>query len=219
MASHEFRTPLTVIQNAADLLRLYSDRLTPSEREGWTVKINAEVRHMTELLDGVLMLGRADAGKFAFHPIPLDLGAFCADLAREAELTADPPHQVRLSYRGPSGMLAMDPTLLRHIIGNLLSNGIKFSPPDRPVLFDVTADDQQIRIRISDSGIGIPEADRPALFEPFHRGANVDTIAGTGLGLTVVKQAVDLHRGTIQIESQAGSGTSVTVTLPRVEDD
>jgi len=218
MASHEFRTPLTVIQNAADLLRLYSHKLADNERQGQMEKISAQVSHMTTLLDAVLTLGKADAGKLAFKPMQLDLSAFCADLAREAELSNSPPHAVRLSYHGPAGAVSMDPTLLRHVLGNLLSNAIKFSPAEAPVEFVVTQVSGGVRFCIRDSGVGIPPEDRAHLFEPFHRGANVERIAGTGLGLTVVKQAVELHGGTIDIESQVGRGTSVTVTLPLREE-
>jgi signal transduction histidine kinase len=103
---------------------------------------------------------------------------------------------------------------LGHIIGNLLSNAAKYSPSGSTVLFDLRVQPDQAVFRIQDEGIGIPQADQARLFEPFHRAHNVGTIRGNGLGLAIVKQAVDLHSGTISVESVEGAGTTFTVTLP-----
>jgi len=104
--------------------------------------------------------------------------------------------------------------LLRHILSNLLTNALKYSPPGNPVEFGLTCAAGQVMFRIQDHGLGIPPEDQARLFETFHRARNVRNIPGTGLGLTIVKRAVDLHGGTIEVDSQVDMGTTVTVRLP-----
>ena len=108
----------------------------------------------------------------------------------------------------------MDEQLLRHILSNVLSNALKYSPQGGIVQFDLTCQAGQAVFRIQDHGLGIPAEDRAHLFETFYRAGNVRTIAGTGLGLAIVKRSVELHGGTIDVDSQVGVGTTVTVTLP-----
>jgi signal transduction histidine kinase len=108
----------------------------------------------------------------------------------------------------------MDEKLLGHILTNLLSNAIKYSPEGGTVHFDLVCTAREAIFRITDAGIGIPEEYQTQLFESFQRASNVGTIQGTGLGLAIVKKAVDLHRGTIAVESEVGVGTTFTVRLP-----
>ena len=104
--------------------------------------------------------------------------------------------------------------MLRSILGNLISNATKYSPQGGKVKIDLSLAKDQVVIIIRDRGIGIPAQDRKQLFEPFHRGKNVARIPGTGLGLVVVKKCIDLHGGTIELNSATNKGTMVTVTLP-----
>jgi signal transduction histidine kinase len=108
----------------------------------------------------------------------------------------------------------MDEKLLRSILGNLLSNAIKYSPQGSTVQLRLTCQENQAVFQVQDQGIGIPNADKQRLFESFHRASNVGTVSGTGLGLTIVKNCVDLHGGAIDVESEVGRGTTFTVTLP-----
>jgi signal transduction histidine kinase len=107
-----------------------------------------------------------------------------------------------------------DERLLRHILLNLLNNGVKYSPDGQAVFFNASVEEGALKFVVRDQGIGIPEKDLPSLFEAFRRGSNVGQTPGTGLGLVIVKQSVELHRGTIVVESEQGSGTSFTVTIP-----
>jgi signal transduction histidine kinase len=107
-----------------------------------------------------------------------------------------------------------DVTLLRHILTNILTNAVKYSDPGRPVEFRVERRGVNALLLVRDRGIGIPEEDRENLFRSFARGRNVGSIPGTGLGLLIVKRCVDLHGGQIEIQSRAGEGTTVIVTLP-----
>jgi signal transduction histidine kinase len=107
-----------------------------------------------------------------------------------------------------------DENLLRHIFSNLLSNAVKYSRPGEPVEFIIHREGHHARFTIRDRGIGIPAADRPRLFEAFHRASNVGQAPGTGLGLLIVKRCVDLHQGSITFESEENHGTTFTVRLP-----
>jgi signal transduction histidine kinase len=107
-----------------------------------------------------------------------------------------------------------DERLLQHVFTNLLSNAVKFSPEGSPVHFDIERDGSDAICRIGDKGVGIPEPDLERMFSAFHRGRNVGQVPGTGLGLTIVKRCVELHRGRIKIESIVGQGTTVTIRLP-----
>jgi len=115
--------------------------------------------------------------------------------------------------RGQPGRRLLDEQLLRHALGNLLSNALKYSAGAR-VTLELEADEAQLRFRVSDQGIGIPEEDRARLFSTFHRAANALEMEGTGLGLAIVKHCVERHGGSIGVESELGRGTTFTVSIP-----
>ena len=160
------------------------------------------------------MLGRADTERASFAPQPLDLGAFCQALAQEFRQGTGARHTIRVHVPDAPVSVRADPKLLRHVLANLLSNAVKYAPEGSVVDLGLEAAGDRVTLTVSDRGIGIPEADLPRLFEPFHRAANVGTRSGTGLGLAIAKRAVDLHGGSIEAASVAGEGTTFTVTLP-----
>ncbi|HML21118.1 MAG TPA: PAS domain S-box protein [Aggregatilinea sp.] len=218
IVSHEFRTPLAVIQTATDLVERYSDRLTEADKKEEFSRIRFSIKTMVELLEDVLMISRVDAGKLQFSPGPVDLAAFCDSLLREFRRTLSAKHQLVASYTGLAGDVNVDTKLLRHILSNLLSNAIKYSPSGGEVRLSAVREEDRIILRVQDQGIGIPQVDQVRLFEIFHRGSNVGSISGTGLGLTIVKQFVDLHNGTITLESGEDQGTTFIITLPVIPD-
>jgi signal transduction histidine kinase len=225
MTSHEFRTPLATILSSAELLRHYAERLPENERQTLLASIETAVRRMTDMLDSILIIGRADAGRVEFQPAPLAVDAFC-QLAvseavalvksREYEESRRAIPEIRIDCQF-AGEACLDEKLLRHILSNLLSNAIKYSPEGGLVTLAVRqpeADEAAIVFQITDQGIGIPADDMPHLFDTFHRGTNVGNIAGTGLGMAIVQRAVNLHRGRIDVHSEPGAGTTFVVTLP-----
>jgi signal transduction histidine kinase len=168
---------------------------------------------MARLLDSVLTIGRSEAGELDFNPKPMDLVAFCGDLV-ETMQQSSPGTPIAYAMRGePNGALA-DEQLLRHILTNLISNAIKYSPPQTPVDIEIDIEKKEATFLVRDRGIGIPAVDRVDLFNSFHRGSNVGDIPGTGLGLAVVKRSVDRHGGLIELESAEGVGTTFVVTIP-----
>ncbi|CAG0932307.1 Sensor histidine kinase WalK [Thermoflexales bacterium] len=214
LTSHEFRTPLTTILSSAEMLEHYSARWSAERRQEHLQRIQASVKYMTGLLDDVLVVAKAEANRLEFVPGPLDLLKFCRDLLEEFELMDQANHTLIFKGEAECALVSMDEQLLRHIFSNLLSNALKYSPQGSTIRFDLTCQAGQAVFQIQDHGLGIPPEDQARLFETFHRARNVRNIAGTGLGLTIVKRSVDLHGGTIEVVSQVDRGTTVTVNLP-----
>jgi PAS domain S-box-containing protein len=214
MTSHEFRTPLSTILSSAELLEYYADKLPPAEKSELFRQIGTATKRMTELLEDVLAIEKAESGKLQFNPATLDLEKFCQNLVAEMQLTAGNNHQIFFTNFGDCKNVFMDEKLLTHILSNLLSNAMKYSPQGGIVKFDLDCNDREAIFQIQDSGIGIPLEDQAKLFESFHRARNVGNISGTGLGLFIVKTMVDLHKGKISVNSQVGFGTTFTAIVP-----
>lgn len=219
MTSHEFRTPLATILSSAELLKYYGERLPGEEKTELVDGIEQSVRRMTHMLDDVLVIGRAEAERLEFNPAPLDLRSFCTALIHEldlAEAAAGRP-EGRIAFAMADGEISasLDATLMRHILVNLLANGLKYSPGEQPVTLSVSSNGAALNLEVADNGIGIPAEDLPHLFDSFHRAKNVGTIQGTGLGLAIVRKAVELHGGKVEVTSEVGKGSRFVVTLPR----
>jgi PAS domain S-box-containing protein len=217
MAAHDLRNPLAVIQSAISLLHQYSDQLTLEQKQARYDRIQTSIKVMVDMLDDILTIGQAEAGKLKFDPAPLDLIAFCQNITEEMRQITGSIRQIGFSSQGNCGMVYMDARLLWHIFDNLLSNAFKYSPEESAVKFTVDCEQDQIIFRIQDEGIGIPQADQARLFEAFHRASNVKQVPGTGLGLTIVKLFVELHGGTLSFDSAEGQGAEFTVTLPLID--
>ena len=214
MVSHEFRTPLAIIQSSAEILDDYLDQLEPIERKDHLQSIRNNTRRMASLMEETLLIGSFDAGKIEFRPEPLELRPFARRLMDEVLSATDRRCPIECLFDEMPGKILADERLLRHIFTNLLSNAVKYSDAGRVVQFEIASAKADIVCTIRDQGIGIPEADREWLFHAFHRGRNVGERPGTGLGLVIVKRCVDMHGGKIKVDSKPGEGTSVTVRLP-----
>jgi len=207
MTSHEFRTPLATILSSAELMRYYSDRMEAHEKEETLIGIELAVQRMTNMLERVMLIGKSDADMLEFAPHLLNLDQLCRELLSEAmaqQRGASNQVNYRFDLDNPVGNF--DEKLLRHIFNNLLSNALKYSPQGQPIEFRVQKDGDKTVFEVIDQGIGIPEAEIAHLFDSFHRASNVGNIPGTGLGLSIVKKSVDVHGGTIEVESIAGDG-------------
>ena len=216
MVSHEFRTPLGIIQSSAEILDDYLDRLDPAERGEQLQSIIKNSRRMAGLMEDVLLLGRLEAGRMKFLPRPLDLAALCRRLVDEVSSTTSARCPIKFFTASLPAEAEADERLLRHILLNLLSNAVKYSEAGQPVAFRATDLSGSIRFEIEDQGIGIPDDDLTTLFDAFQRGSNVGQRPGTGLGLVIVKQSVELHGGTIEVRSRQDAGTTVLVTIPLI---
>lgn len=214
MVSHEFRNPLNGILAAAQLLERYSEKWSKEKKQEFFDRIRTGVKRMTELLDDVLVIGKADTGRLGVKPETLELKKFSHDLVEEIKLSTGNQHRIVFVTQGECTNALLDEKLLRQILTNLLTNAIKYSPQGSTVHFELSCQDGEARFQIQDEGIGIPPEDQERLFESFHRATNVKNIPGTGLGLAIVKRCVDIQGGKIAVTSKVGAGTTFTVTLP-----
>lgn len=214
MVSHEFRTPLGIIQSSAEILDDYIERLDAAERRDQLQSIIKNSRRMAGLMEDVLLLGRLDAGRMQFIPGPLDLASLCRRLVDEVQSVTAARCPIEFFTASLPAEAQADERLLRHILLNLLNNAVKYSEEGEAVAFHATGTAGAVRFFIRDRGIGIPEDEVDGLFDAFQRGSNVGQRPGTGLGLVIVKQSVELHGGSIGLESKLGTGTTVRVSIP-----
>ncbi|TAG91401.1 MAG: hybrid sensor histidine kinase/response regulator [Oscillatoriales cyanobacterium] len=242
MAAHELRNPLTAILISAELLEL--DRNTEDKSQVKRLNfLQSATKKMNQLIDDMLFMGRTESDEFKCHPFPINLVEFCQDLLEELQLGNEEKHQlVLVSSKVTSAIL--DQQLLHGILANLIVNAIKYSPNGGKVTLELDYSQEDggdkvsilnassesllpkeqltnvkysgIIFRVRDEGIGIPETELGKIFEMFYRCNNTGKIPGNGLGLTIVKKAVELQGGTIACESKIGIGTTFTVALPYI---
>ncbi|MEM1168409.1 MAG: PAS domain-containing sensor histidine kinase [Cyanobacteria bacterium P01_H01_bin.35] len=258
MASHEFRTPLTTILASAEALEHYGHKWNEEKKLTYLHRIQATAKHMTGLVNDILVIGKTESGNLDFNPAPLDLEKFCGDIIEDIKLNIDSQYslnfvvekanqlitkksldtsifnQILQLYSNQQNkgendsrllaqnqlpqeipqLVSIDGKLLQHILYNLLWNAVKYSPQGGQVYLKLSYLNNYAIFQVQDEGIGIPEAEQKYLFNSFYRAQNVADISGTGLGLTIVKNFVDLHRGQIFVESEVGVGSRFTVILP-----
>ena len=214
MVSHEFRTPLGIIMSAIELLQNYEDRLPGEKRQELHRDIFSATRHMAGLMEQMLVLGRVEAGKVSCKTARCDLEILAGKLTDECLSATARKCNIAWTAEGSLSQAEADESLLRHIFSNLIHNAVKYSPAGGTVNFTIHREGTDAVFRVIDHGIGIPEADQKHLFEAFQRGSNVGDIPGTGLGLVIVKRCVELHGGTLHVNSTVGQGTVLTVKLP-----
>jgi signal transduction histidine kinase len=213
MTSHEFRTPLATILASAELLEHYRHKWSEEKNLTHLQRIQSSTTHMTDLLNDVLLIGTAEAGKLEFSPLEINLVKFCQDLTEEIQLSTR-THRIHFEAACNPLIILSDQKLLRQIFYNLLSNAIKYSPGKENIYLTIICEGEEAVISIRDEGIGISENDILKVFNSFDRGSNVGNISGTGLGLPIVKKALDMHGGTITLNSELNQGSIFTLTLP-----
>lgn len=212
--SHELRTPLNIINVAAGMLARYSERMDASARRERISEIQDAVVRMTRVIDKVLLTSRLELRRWDLRSDTFDPAVWCQEFLDHELTDSDQRRRVRLQMSDLPARVAMDQRVVEIALQNLLTNAIKYSPPDSPIDLEVrTVSSGGIEFLVRDYGIGIPDADIPHVLESFYRGSNVGDAPGTGLGLALVKNCTDLHGGTIEIQSQRGQGTCVRMCL------
>lgn len=214
MMSHELRTPLASIMLSSDLLKRYGDQAPPEEKDLYIDNITTQVALLTDLIRDVSTISRSEAHKTTIMPELTNVVEYCRSLVDEFRLTNQQNHTLIFSGSREEIKAMVDRKLMRQVFSNLITNALKYTPPGGEVIVYVSNGGRFVTVRVTDNGIGIPKDDMKKLFDPFHRASNVDTLPGTGLGLTIAQQAVELHGGSITVESEVNMGTSVTVSLP-----
>lgn len=213
MASHEFRTPLSTVLSSVSLLSKYQTTEEQTKRDRHIEKIRNSVKHLNDILEDFLSLGRLNEGKVDLSVSEFNLQDFITDTADELQGLLKKDQYISLSFTGEPSIHS-DRKLLKNIIINLITNAAKFSAEASEIKVAVDHTSVKLIISVTDSGIGIPKEDQDHLFSSFFRGANAINIAGTGLGLHIVKRYTDLLGGTVDIQSELNKGTTVTITLP-----
>jgi PAS domain S-box-containing protein len=214
MASHEFRAPLATILALIETLIAYRHKLPEDQIQDRFDKIKTQISRLKDIMEDVLLLARMQACRMEFNPVQLDLDELCRSVLDEFQSQPKEIHHIGYTCYAMPRELALDKKLMRQIINNLISNAIKYSPHKKSIQVNLDYTNEALVLSVSDQGIGIPEADLPHLFEPFHRATNVDSISGTGLGLVIIKESVELHGGTISVDSLIDVGTTFTVRIP-----
>lgn len=215
IASHEFRTPLTTILSTASYLEMAEEQISSEKRLARLIKIQTAANEMTELLNDVLVFGKAEANRLEFEPKHIDFIAFSIEIIEDIQSSSGKEHRFAYINNLVDPIVFFDDKLMRQIITNLVSNAVKYSPVGAEIKFEVNSSDDILTMIVCDEGIGIPEKDQAHLFEPFHRAKNARDISGTGLGLAITQKAVELHKGDITFESKQNEGTSFIVRIPR----
>ena len=213
MASHEFRTPLSTVLSSASLLSRYTTTDEQDKRNRHIEKIKNSVKHLNDILEDFLSLGKLDEGKVSIHTGNFDLQEFVNDVAEEMKGFTKKDQQIDYVHTGDP-LVYTDHKLLKNILINLIGNAIKFSNEGSTVFIRSSTNGDLGVILIADQGIGISKDDLEHLFSSFFRAANALNIQGTGLGLHIVKRYVDLLKGQVKVESELNKGTTITLTIP-----
>jgi PAS domain S-box-containing protein len=216
ITSHEFKTPLTVIQSHVDVLRLKASKagdVAQQFKKSLEV-IESEVEKLTGFIQDLLTLRRQQLGENPFHPEPLQLKRVIEDVLRTDIRGKFPKMDIAVESLDQVAEVVADLPMMRYTFANLLSNACKYSGSSNRVEVSLRSDGQQVTVDVRDFGIGIAAKDQARLFQAFFRGSNTENISGTGVGLSIIKEFVDLHQGKILVNSKLGQGTVFSVILP-----
>jgi signal transduction histidine kinase len=213
MASHEFRTPLSTVLSSISLLAKYSTTEDQPKRDKHIDRIKSSVKTLTDILNEFLSLGKIEEGKVDVKPDKFDLTEFVSNTINEMNVLLKQGQKIQYNHIG-TPFTYSDSNLLKHVLVNLISNAIKFSPENSIIHIETKIIDDITILQITDQGIGIPKADQIHLFERFFRATNATNIQGTGLGLHIVGRYVELLKGTITYQSKLEQGSTFTITYP-----
>jgi signal transduction histidine kinase len=213
MTSHEFRTPLNIIDGHAQRLIKLSDRLDPADAAERGSRIRHAVQRITNIMDSLLGASRVLDGQAVFHPSDFDPSSLLRD-ACQAHRDATRGAVITEDFSSLPATIHGDQKLLFHAFSNLISNAIKYSSVGSPTELVARQESGWLVVQVRDHGIGIPARDRARLFERYFRGSNATSIAGTGVGLHLVSMVVALHHGEVYVESLEGVGSRFVVRLP-----
>lgn len=211
LASHEFRTPLTTVLSSAALLENYSFGDNQAKIGKHIARIRSSVNSLTSILDEFLSLSKIEEGRLVPNFERLNIEQYLQQCVSNLQSFTKPGQAIHYAHSG-SVEVEMDPVFIANIVNNLVTNSIKYSPENSPIYVTSYVGDV-IQLSVEDKGIGIPADDQKHLFERFYRASNAGTVHGTGLGLHIMKQYVEMLNGTIEVESEVGRGTRVTITL------
>jgi PAS domain S-box-containing protein len=213
MASHEFRTPLSTVLSSISLLAKYNTTEDQPKRDKHIDRIKSSVKTLTDILNEFLSLGKIEEGKVEVRAALFDISEFINGINNEMNVLLKPGQEINYEHSGNTNTYT-DSSLLKHVLINLISNAIKFSPDNARIKISCKVDNENTTIKITDQGMGIPMADQVHLFERFFRATNVTNIQGTGLGLHIVGRYIEILNGNISYESELEKGSTFKIVLP-----
>ena len=215
LVSHEMRTPLTAIQGMTELLAEYE--IEPLRRREMTLAINDEVKRLARMIGDYLDIARIEMGKTPLRLAPLRIETIVERSVLLFEpLAAEKSIRLIRNFDDNLPPILGDTDLLARVFSNLLSNALKYSPPGTDVCVSIHAGKDRIGVEVADQGYGIPAEDTDRIFEKFYRVPRLQDadVPGTGLGLTFVREIVELHGGSVELRNASGTGSVFTVYLP-----
>ncbi|GHC53656.1 PAS domain S-box protein [Ulvibacter litoralis] len=213
-ASHEFRTPLSVILSSASLIKRQKDLGNEEKIEKYLERIKSNVRNLVVILNDFLSLSKLEEGKVTAKLESFSVIPFLKSIIKDIHPNKKRGQKIILIENTSELKVNLDPKLLRHILINLLSNAIKYSSENKEITFTISRQEEEICLDVVDRGIGIIKEEQKNIFQRFFRAGNAINIQGTGLGLNIVKQYTELMGGTISFESEVNKGSSFNVKLP-----
>jgi signal transduction histidine kinase len=220
--SHQFRNPLAVISMAAEALLKYMPKLSEEKIRKRLQNILVATQSMASLMDEILVFSTIESGKLVFSPQLVNLPALYQNLLQSQFDYVDMQQTenrraIEIDIDESCQNVYIDPRLVDMALGNLVSNALKYSDPGSPVKLTTSCDRDYITIQVIDAGIGIAPVDLPHIFDPFFRSNSVENIHGTGFGLAIARQAMQVHNGIIDVDSEVGKGTTFTIKIPYLQ--
>lgn len=215
--AHEFRTPLGILTGTTDIIDRYWDHLTPEKRQEQNEHIRNAANQLTQLVNSVMTVNQLGIDNREKPLLLMDIAETCNRIATDVESVWSVGHNFKVTISADCGKALLDRSLFRRILENLLTNALRYTPSNGGVLLDVKRENNRLYLRISDTGIGIPEEDQILIFDAFYRSWNVEGRRGMGLGLSILAEALTELNGTIEVVSRVGEGTTILVEIPLVE--
>lgn len=212
MASHEFRTPLSTVLSSAYLVEKYTAAEEQCKREKHLQRIVSSVGLLSDILNDFLSVGRIEEGKIQVKLTEFDLQKLVTGIIDDMQNNLKQDQTINYKHKGNTQVL-LDASMMKHILMNLISNAIKFSPENSAIEINTVCKKDAILLSVKDHGIGIPKEDQQHLMERFFRGTNAANIQGTGLGLHIVSKYAELLKGTLHCASELDRGTTFTLTF------
>lgn len=216
MTSHEFKTPLSCIKSSAEIMDMYLSDVSKNESKfkKHLESINHEINRLTSLMNDVLVLGKIESDKMGCKKEKFDLVSIVNLVFERQQLKFKMEQKIQLKIKGKEREVNADKMQIEHIIDNLLSNAIKYSGGKEAPIVSIEFSALEFKIHVQDFGLGIPEYEKTQLFQSFFRAKNVEKIEGTGLGLVIIKNFVNLHGGEISFETKENVGTTFHINIP-----
>ena len=213
-ASHQFRTPLSIIQANAELMFMLLKKIDLKQAENFSVyieRIKKEISHMTGIMEEVLILEKIATGNLKLNKDKVFVSEIFLDI--KENLLIDDQRSIEIKTKGKKQYSYVDVKFIHEAVINLVTNALKYSSQENPIV-EIDYQKEEVILKVLDSGVGIPEDEMANLFEPFFRASNANNVQGTGLGLKISREYVELHGGTLAIESEENKGTTAIINLP-----